>query len=205
MEHKKPFLFQLQLFILALVVVASRAGVAPVVAPVAAPLAAPVAVAKLVDSEFDPNPQYSFAYDVQDTLTGDSKSQIESRNGNVVQGQYTVVDPDGTRRVVDYTADPVNGFNAVVSKTPVVRAVAAAPVVAPAAPVVAPAAPVVAPAARLVAAPAAPVVAAPAPLVAAPAPARFAAPFAYPAPALPAYASYPGIARLAAPYTYAAY
>lgn len=151
---------------------------ASVVAPVA-----PVAVAaRLADSEFDPNPQYSFAYDVQDTITGDSKSQIESRNGNLVQGQYSVVDPDGTRRVVDYTADPVNGFNAVVSRQPLVKAVAPAVAAAPAA--------VVAPA-RL----AAPVVAAPAiPRVAA-------APFAYPAP----YSLAPGLARIAAPYAFAAY
>lgn len=37
-------------------------------------------------------------------------------------------DPDGTRRTVDYTADPVNGFNAVVRKTPLVQT--AVPVVA---------------------------------------------------------------------------
>lgn len=153
---------------------------------------APIAVAaKLSDSEFDPNPQYSFAYDVQDTITGDSKSQIESRNGNLVQGQYSLIDPDGTRRVVDYTADPVNGFNAIVSKQPLVKAVAA-PVVAAPAPVVA--------AARL--APAAPVVAAPARLAA--------APVAYPAPALTAYAAAPfgyppAFSRFAAPLTYAAY
>lgn len=29
-------------------------------------------------------------------------------------------DPDGTRRTVDYSADPINGFNAVVRKTPLV-------------------------------------------------------------------------------------
>lgn len=66
-----------------------------------------------------------------------------------------MAEPDGTRRIVDYVADPINGFNAVVRKTPQVLA---APVVA-----------------KTVAAPAAPIVAAPtfarvaAPLVAAPA------------------------------------
>lgn len=166
-------MFQLTVFA-ALIAISKASVVAPV---------APVAVAaRLADSEFDPNPQYSFAYDVQDTITGDSKSQIESRNGNLVQGQYSVVDPDGTRRVVDYTADPVNGFNAVVSRQPLVKAVAPAVAAAPAA--------VVAPA-RL----AAPVVAAPAiPRVAA-------APFAYPAP----YSLAPGLARIAAPYAFAAY
>lgn len=49
---------------------------------------------------------------------GDSKSQHETRSGDVVQGSYSLVDPDGTRRVVEYTADPHNGFNAVVHRQP---------------------------------------------------------------------------------------
>lgn len=119
------------------------ASVVPV-APVA-PLAA---VARL-----DPLPQYSYGYDVQDALTGDYKGHQEHRNGDLVTGSYTVVDPDGTRRIVDYAADPINGFNAVVRREPLV--VPAARVVAPApvlpAPLVAPApflprAPVLAPA-----------------------------------------------------------
>jgi hypothetical protein len=68
-----------------------------------------------------------YGYDVQDGLTGDSKSQIESRSGDVVQGSYSLVDPDGTRRTVEYTADPINGFNAVVHREPLVaKAVVAA-------------------------------------------------------------------------------
>lgn len=52
-----------------------------------------------------------------------------------MEGSYSVVDPDGTKRTVDYTADPVNGFNAVVRKEPIG---VAAPVVAKAvAPVIA--------------------------------------------------------------------
>ncbi|CAG9566537.1 unnamed protein product [Danaus chrysippus] len=70
----------------------------------------------------------NFSYDVADPNTGDYKSQVETRSGGVVKGQYSLVDPDGTRRVVDYTADDVNGFNAVVRKDPLV---AAAPVVVP--------------------------------------------------------------------------
>ncbi|XP_026272363.2 larval cuticle protein A3A-like [Frankliniella occidentalis] len=65
---------------------------------------------------FDPNPQYSYSYSIQDAVTGDSKSQSETRNGDVVQGQYSVVDADGTRRIVDYTADAIHGFNAVVRR-----------------------------------------------------------------------------------------
>nr|XP_026498785.1 larval cuticle protein A2B-like [Vanessa tameamea] len=71
----------------------------------------------------------SFAYDVADPITGDYKSQVESRSGGVVRGQYSLIDPDGTKRTVDYTADDVNGFNAVVRKDPVVASVVATPVV----------------------------------------------------------------------------
>nr|XP_034836062.1 larval cuticle protein A2B-like [Maniola hyperantus] len=91
-------------------------------APVTKYAVAPVAKVE----EYDAHPQYSFAYDVQDGLTGDSKSQHETRDGDVVQGSYSVVDPDGTKRTVDYTADPHNGFNAVVRKEALgVKAVAA--------------------------------------------------------------------------------
>lgn len=77
--------------------------------------AAPAVVTKSVE-DYDPNPQYSFSYDIHDSLTGDAKSQTESRDGDVVKGQYSLIEADGTRRIVDYTADPVNGFNAVVHK-----------------------------------------------------------------------------------------
>ncbi|CAG9567995.1 unnamed protein product [Danaus chrysippus] len=93
---------------------------------------APYAVAKVAApvEDYDPNPQYSYAYDIQDALTGDSKSQQESRSGDVVQGSYSLVDPDGTRRIVEYTADPQNGFNAVVSRQPLGAVVKAAPIAA---------------------------------------------------------------------------
>lgn len=183
--------------------VVAKAGVAPVA------VAAPAVVAKLSDATFDPNPQYSFAYDVQDALTGDSKSQVESRSGNIVQGQYSLVDPDGTRRIVDYTADPINGFNAVVSKYPLGAVVAkAAPLVAAPASVVAArvAAPAPVVAAARLAAPA-PVAGIPAPVVAGPALARFASPYYAPAQyAVAAPLSYPaGLARVASPLTLAAF
>ncbi|KAK4880005.1 hypothetical protein RN001_008151 [Aquatica leii] len=62
-------------------------------------------------------PKYSFNYGVTDLRTGDVKSQHESRVGGVVKGQYSLVEPDGSIRTVDYNADPINGFNAVVSKS----------------------------------------------------------------------------------------
>ncbi|XP_011862090.1 PREDICTED: larval cuticle protein A2B-like isoform X2 [Vollenhovia emeryi] len=90
-------------------------------------------VAALDVTNYDPHPQYTYAYDVQDTLTGDAKSQHESRNGDVVSGSYSLVEADGTRRIVEYTADPVNGFNAVVRREPLA---VVKPVVAPAPPLI---------------------------------------------------------------------
>ncbi|CAG4965919.1 unnamed protein product [Parnassius apollo] len=130
----------MKVLILAAVLVICReaAGGLPLPAPYAyaRPLGLAVhgpalAVAKVAApvEDYDPNPQYSYAYDIQDALTGDSKSQQESRSGDVVQGSYSLVEPDGTRRIVEYTADPHNGFNAVVHKEPlggVVKAVAPA-------------------------------------------------------------------------------
>ncbi|XP_049960602.1 cuticle protein 21-like isoform X4 [Schistocerca serialis cubense] len=72
--------------------------------------------AELADPYYDPNPQYSFSYSVSDALTGDAKQQQESRSGDVVEGSYSLVEPDGSVRTVQYTAAPGAGFNAVVSK-----------------------------------------------------------------------------------------
>ncbi|XP_063219903.1 cuticle protein 19-like [Bacillus rossius redtenbacheri] len=62
-------------------------------------------------------PQYEFKYGVHDPHTGDVKNQWESRDGDVVKGSYSLVEPDGSVRTVDYTADKHNGFNAVVKKS----------------------------------------------------------------------------------------
>ncbi|CAG9814372.1 unnamed protein product [Phaedon cochleariae] len=59
-------------------------------------------------------PKYEFKYGVQDHKTGDQKEQQEVRVGDVVKGQYSLVEPDGTIRIVKYTADDHNGFNAIV-------------------------------------------------------------------------------------------
>ncbi|KAL7033954.1 hypothetical protein ACKWTF_007789 [Chironomus riparius] len=95
-------------------------------------LAAPVGLAPSVVKtvEFDAHPQYSYTYSVNDASTGDSKSQSETRDGDVVTGQYSLIEADGTRRVVDYTADDIHGFNAVVRKEGAVAPVAK--VIAPA-------------------------------------------------------------------------
>jgi len=110
-----------------------RAAPVAVAQPVlrAAPVAvAAPAVAAVRAEPFDPNPQYNYGYSVSDALTGDSKTATESRNGDVVQGQYSLVEPDGAIRTVTYTADPINGFNAVVDRQApaVVAKTVAAPV-----------------------------------------------------------------------------
>ncbi|XP_044731029.1 larval cuticle protein A2B-like [Chrysoperla carnea] len=103
-------------------------AVQPAYAKVAA---APVLAKTVVAEEYDPHPQYNFAYSIQDGLTGDSKSQHEVRDGDVVQGSYSLVDPDGVKRTVEYTADPHNGFNAVVHREPLAKVAAVAKVAAP--------------------------------------------------------------------------
>ena len=96
-------------------------GVAVLVKGGVVQVAQPVAVA----DDYDTVPQYSFAYDVQDAITGDSKAQYETRSGDIVKGSYSLIEADGTRRIVDYTADPINGFNAVISREPALAAIAA--------------------------------------------------------------------------------
>ncbi|XP_052895187.1 cuticle protein 8-like [Anopheles moucheti] len=61
-------------------------------------------------------PKYQFEYGVKDPLTGDHKSQWEMRDGDIVKGSYTLDEPDGTQRIVEYRADDRNGFEAIVKK-----------------------------------------------------------------------------------------
>lgn len=60
--------------------------------------------------------EYKFEYSVHDEHTGDIKEQQESRHGDNVEGHYSLVEPDGHRRIVHYTADEHNGFNAKVER-----------------------------------------------------------------------------------------
>ncbi|KOC62886.1 Larval cuticle protein A1A, partial [Habropoda laboriosa] len=160
-----------QLIVLLSLAVLSKGAVVPAVP--AAPVVAPARLEVL-----DAAPQYSFAYDVQDAVTGDSKAQYETRNGDVVQGSYSLIEADGTRRIVEYTADPINGFNAVVSREPATAVAAIAAPLVPYAPAIAPSA---------AAAPILPAAAAPVPAIPASA-----------AQAITNYATYPN------PYAYTA-
>ncbi|XP_046805945.1 larval cuticle protein A3A isoform X1 [Lucilia cuprina] len=181
---------------------AAPSAVVKTVAPVAHYAAQPV-LTKAVE-EYDPHPQYKYGYNVQDNLSGDSKHQIEERDGDVVRGEYSLIDADGYKRTVHYTADPINGFNAVVNREPLVKAVVAPAVVKSVAPV-----------AHYAAAPALVKTVAPAyTTYAAPAVVKTVAPVAHYA-AAPAYTTYaapavvktvaPAYATYAAPATYVAH
>ncbi|XP_040158742.1 cuticle protein 19-like [Anopheles arabiensis] len=78
-------------------------------------LAALVAVAA-ADDDYYAYPSYKFEYGVKDPHTGDYKSQWEHRDGDVVKGAYTLHEADGTERVVEYSSDKHNGFQAHVKR-----------------------------------------------------------------------------------------
>ncbi|XP_047527318.1 uncharacterized protein LOC125064374 [Vanessa atalanta] len=67
--------------------------------------------------DFHHYPKYEFEYAVSDKKTGDYKHHHESRDGDRVRGGYSLVEPDGSLRKVEYNADDQNGFNAVVTKS----------------------------------------------------------------------------------------
>ncbi|EDW76780.2 uncharacterized protein Dwil_GK20224 [Drosophila willistoni] len=60
----------------------------------------------------DTHPRYAFEYAVNDQHTGDHKHQREERDGDVVKGEYSLVEPDGNVRTVKYYADWETGFHA---------------------------------------------------------------------------------------------
>ncbi|XP_072390366.1 cuticle protein-like [Diabrotica undecimpunctata] len=101
-------------------------------------VAAPVykVVKQVVAEDYSSPAHYDFSYGVEDPHTGDVKSQHETRQGDVVKGSYSLIEADGTKRVVEYTVDAHSGFNAVVHREPAahpVKAIApvAAKIVAP--------------------------------------------------------------------------
>ncbi|RVE52457.1 hypothetical protein evm_002851 [Chilo suppressalis] len=58
---------------------------------------------------------YSYSYGVADSRTGDIKTVWETKEGDTVKGQYSVVQPDGSTKTVEYSAGPDTGFKAVVN------------------------------------------------------------------------------------------
>ena len=73
-------------------------------------------MAVIVAAYEDAHPKYKYEYGVKDSKTHDHKSQWESRDGDVVKGQYTLDEADGTHRVVDYASDHKAGFQAHVQR-----------------------------------------------------------------------------------------
>lgn len=68
------------------------------------------------ESKYTPIP-YKFEYSVNDPHTKDVHSRSEYSDGNGhVKGSYSLLEADGSTRIVEYTADHHNGFNAEVKK-----------------------------------------------------------------------------------------
>ncbi|ENN75703.1 larval cuticle protein A3A [Dendroctonus ponderosae] len=61
-------------------------------------------------------PGYHFEYGVHDPHSKDHKSQEEHRDHDDVKGSYTIHDPDGTKRIVEYNSGKKDGFQAVVKR-----------------------------------------------------------------------------------------
>ena len=70
----------------------------------------------MVVGDTNNNPNFHYNYGVSDPSTGDQKSHVETREGDVVKGKYSFVDSDGSIRTVTYTADPIHGFQVSVHK-----------------------------------------------------------------------------------------
>ena len=60
--------------------------------------------------------EYDYNYSVHDENTNDIKQHHEKALNGAIVGQYSLMDADGYRRIVDYTADDINGFQAVVRR-----------------------------------------------------------------------------------------
>lgn len=67
---------------------------------------------------FQAKPDYTYSYGIDDPYTGNSQAHEESRNGDNVQGEYRVIQPDGLIRIVRYIADPEKGFQVDVKYAP---------------------------------------------------------------------------------------
>lgn len=57
------------------------------------------------------NVQYHFGYEVNAPETGDKKHHIETRINNQVRGSYSITEPNGAHRFIEYIANG-SGFNA---------------------------------------------------------------------------------------------
>ncbi|KAF0288836.1 Pupal cuticle protein Edg-84A [Amphibalanus amphitrite] len=76
---------------------------------------------RLGDDYGSDDSNFQYRYMVSDPLTGDAKSQHETRRGDAVTGEYRVLEANGLMRVVSYTADDAHGFVAHVRWEPAER------------------------------------------------------------------------------------
>ncbi|XP_026321125.1 pupal cuticle protein Edg-84A-like [Hyposmocoma kahamanoa] len=76
----------------------------------------PIYAPRHASADYYSYPSYAFEYSVKDPHTGDNKAQWEKRDGDAVKGAYSLVEPDGSLRVVEYWADDKSGFNAIVKR-----------------------------------------------------------------------------------------
>jgi hypothetical protein len=58
--------------------------------------------------------QYDYRYAVDDPVSGVINDRWEHRHGEYVKGAYSVLEPDGKVRTVDYEVDGPKGFHAVI-------------------------------------------------------------------------------------------
>ncbi|XP_055620411.1 cuticle protein 19-like [Toxorhynchites rutilus septentrionalis] len=75
-----------------------------------------VAVSAFAYEAYHTHPKYEYKYGVEDTHTGDNKEQWEHRDGDDVKGSYSLHEPDGTYRVVEYNSEKDGGFQAHVQR-----------------------------------------------------------------------------------------
>jgi len=55
--------------------------------------------------DYRAHPHYNYHYGVHDLKTHDIKNQWEARDGHNVKGSYSLQQPDGRKRIVEYEAD----------------------------------------------------------------------------------------------------
>ncbi|XP_044752106.1 cuticle protein-like [Coccinella septempunctata] len=75
-------------------------------------------ITKNQNIDYVAKPDYSFSYGVQDPVSGNSQIHEQSRDGDAVHGEYRVLQSDGIVRIVRYTADAENGFQATIEYEP---------------------------------------------------------------------------------------
>ena len=108
-------MYHFQALLLSALAMTAKAAPTEVVAGRVVTHAVPSLTTVRVVEQDEPPAQYNFGYSITDSVTGDSKSRQESRDGDVVSGSYSVADPDGRIRTVTYTADDVHVFQATVT------------------------------------------------------------------------------------------